>query len=342
MPRAVTHRYRDPVDEIWLAAAARLGVRVERTRDAYASYDGAGTLSIADGADFDADDSLAQMILHELCHALVAGEGAMARRDWGLDNETDADVALEHACHRLQAALSSRHGLRDFFAVTTDHRAYWDALPDDPLAPGSDPAIELARAAWVRARQGEAWSVLDEALSATRAIAEAASAHAPPGSLWRTPAPRHEATGFPLHRDAARRCGDCAWAAPEKRGLACRQSACEGRRAVAVDRQATACERFEPRLDEAACRACGACCREGFHLVQVGAREPLRKHHPELVQRDEHGFHVPRPGDRCIALDGNSPDFSCRVYDLRPKSCREFAIGGDACLQARRRVGLSR
>ena len=47
MERAVTRRYRDPLDEIWLAAARTLGLRVVRSDEVYAAYDGQGTLSIA-------------------------------------------------------------------------------------------------------------------------------------------------------------------------------------------------------------------------------------------------------------------------------------------------------
>ena len=54
---------------------------------------------------------LAQLILHELCHALVEGPGALNRPDWGLDNESARDVEREHACLRLQARLAQRQRL---------------------------------------------------------------------------------------------------------------------------------------------------------------------------------------------------------------------------------------
>ena len=41
----------------------------------------------------------------------------------------------ELACIRLQAHLTEQHGLRDMLGPTSDFRAYWDALPADPLAP---------------------------------------------------------------------------------------------------------------------------------------------------------------------------------------------------------------
>lgn len=73
MAREVTRVYRDPLDELWLACAAEVGLRVRRTADAYASTDGRGTLSISTPEHLDADDCLAQMVFHELCHALVQG-----------------------------------------------------------------------------------------------------------------------------------------------------------------------------------------------------------------------------------------------------------------------------
>src|ERR1043166_3435986 len=98
-PRDVTHRYRDPLDRIWLASAARLGLAVVRSSAAYASTDGRGTLHIGTPETLDPDDCLAQIVLHELCHALVQGDDSFAVADWGLDNETERDLEREWACH---------------------------------------------------------------------------------------------------------------------------------------------------------------------------------------------------------------------------------------------------
>lgn len=347
MARAVTHRYLDPVDEIWLATAKKLGFEVRRSDAAYASYDGSGVITIAISAAFDADDSLAQIIFHELCHALVTGPDARHLPDWGLHNADSRDLALEHACHRLQAALSNRHGLRDFMAVTTDHRPYWESLPDDPLAPGPDPAIELAQAAWQRARQGLWGEALDAALTATARIAQNVRPFSGEDSLWSSTRAMH-ASGFPLARDAEHTCGDCAWlfvAGPGRKEARCRQTRkgarSIGRRVQPLER---GCERWEPKLQADACGACGACCRQGFDLVPVRAREPLVRLHPELVHKDRHGLCLPRPAGRCVALDGDGDAhaYRCRIYANRPRACAEFEVSGDACLEARRRVGLSR
>jgi Fe-S-cluster containining protein len=71
-------------------------------------------------------------------------------------------------------------------------------------------------------------------------------------------------------------------------------------------------------------------------------RDTIRKRHPALVHEDAWGLHLPRPGGHCVALDVGADGHRCRVYADRPRACREFAVAGDACLEARRRVGLSR
>jgi hypothetical protein len=303
---------------------------------------------VAGRAELDADDSLAQIIFHELCHALVAGPEAMRKLDWGLCNEDGRDLVREHACHRLQAALSDRHGLRSLMAVTTEHRPYWDTLPEDPLANGLDPAIELAQAAWLRARRSAWAEALQSALEATARIAAVVRAFTAEPSLWSETRPLH-ASGFPIGRDAARTCGDCAWlfvAGPGRAVPRCRQTR-KGVHEIALRVQQTdrACDRFEHKLGPDACAPCGACCRQGFDLVAVRPREPITRLHPELLQEDRHGLGVPRPAGLCIALAGDGSreqPYRCRIYADRPRACAEFAVAGDACLQARRRIGLSR
>jgi Fe-S-cluster containining protein len=79
--------------------------------------------------------------------------------------------------------------------------------------------------------------------------------------------------------------------------------------------------------------------------VHLSAREPIVRLHPELVVREGRRIELLRTGERCAALDGgHAPDepYVCRVYDDRPRTCRDFAAGGEHCLTARRRVGLSR
>jgi hypothetical protein len=334
MSRTIDATYRDPLELIWLGCAGRIGWTVQRSEAVYASWDGRSVLTVSDASDFDADDSLAQLIFHEICHALVEGRRGQRRVDWGLENIDDRDLVREHACHRLQAALADRYGLRWMLAVTTDWRPYYDALPALPLAPGDDPAIALARRVWPEALRGTWAPHIDQALAATAALAAAVRPFAPVGSLWTRAVPLHPA-GFPVG-EAGQRCGGCAWFI-EGEGR-CRQAAQVPGEAPRVDPDWGACQRWEPPLDAAACGDCGACCREAFHQVPVGEHEPLAG--SPLVARDEYGLHLPRPGGRCVGLAPGQP-YRCAVYERRPRSCRDFAVGGDSCLEARRRVGLS-
>jgi len=346
MSREISRRYRDPLELVWLACARELGLTVERSSAVYAAFDGERTLTLSAPEHFDPDDSLAQLIFHELCHALVAGDKGRRRADWGMENVDERDLLQEHACHRLQAALASRHGLREFFAVTTDWRSYWDALPLDPLSPGADPAIPLAREAFVRARRGPWAAALERALARTAELAEVVRGldeELDAESLWRDTRALH-ASGFALGSDPQQRCAQCAFVSEQAGGLRCRKSNEDPRARARVRADAQACERFEARFDEHTCGACGACCREGFDRVDVRARDLVRKLHPELVKEDGFGRHLPRPTGRCVALVGSGEaraPYRCRIYAERPTACSDFAMGGDACLTARRRVGLS-
>lgn len=169
MSRRITHRYRDPLDEIWLHAAARIGFTVRRSTEVYAHSDGRGVLHLADRNAFDPDDSLAQLILHELCHAMVEGERAWTEADWGLDNVSSRDELREHAALRLQFALTSSFGLERVLAPTTDFRPYYDLLRGDPLH-GSDSACAPAHDGHRRSSAPPFSPALGDAFEATRAI----------------------------------------------------------------------------------------------------------------------------------------------------------------------------
>jgi len=198
MTRRITHRYVDPLDAVWLTAARRIGLEVVRSDEAFASTDGAGRLVLGTGGTLDPDDHLAQMVLHELCHGLVAGPDAFRQVDWGLANEDDRHLEQEQACLRVQAALADAHGLRDLLAPTTEHRAFWNALPAHPLDPGGHggAGVRLAAEALSRVATSPWHPHLDRALTATAAIADVlraagALAEPPPGddglaSLWST------------------------------------------------------------------------------------------------------------------------------------------------------------
>lgn len=332
MTPSTRHRtYDDPLDLIWRRLAHDLGWTLAHSNEVYASWSGNGTLTLCTPDDYDPDDSLAQMIFHEVCHALVQGPSRRSRIDWGMRNETpQSDALAEHACHRLQAALAGAWGLRDLLAVTTDWRPYWDSLPDNPLAPGDDPAIAPAQHAWVEAVRGPWAPHLTRALRATAQLADTVRHSAPPESLWHTTRPLHPQTERPLHPDAARTCATCTW---NDNGRCLHAG-------VRLAPESPACHRHEV-LEPHACLGCGACCREGFNVVGVLPDDAVHEVAPDWIVHDDHGAHLPRPGGTCIALEKDCTKWHCTIYAHRPQACRDFERGSEHCLTARRRVGLA-
>jgi len=184
MSRPIHHQYSDPLDLIWLDTARRLGMAVERSSKVFASWDGQKVLTLSTPENLDADDCLAQLIFHEICHALVEGPDGLTQADWGLENQDGSDLIREHACQRVQAALSDPYELRNFLAVTTDHRSYYDKLGPLPLTDCADPCVALARAGWLRSQEPPYSPILQEALAATADLLEITRPFAPPDSLW--------------------------------------------------------------------------------------------------------------------------------------------------------------
>ena len=180
MPRAPTHRYVDPLDQVWLGAAQRVGLTVARSGEVYAHSNGQGTLFLGEANTLDPDDGLAQMIFHELCHAMVEHPGSLARPDWGLDNTSPKDLVHEHACLRLQAKLSGEVGLRRYMAATTVFRRYYDRLPEDPMSPKDDEAVKLAQRGLRASRSPPFSPHVQNALKASALIIEQASAFVEP------------------------------------------------------------------------------------------------------------------------------------------------------------------
>ncbi len=182
--RTITKVYQDPLDVIWLQTASALGIHVVRSDEVFASWNGAGVLTIGTAATLDIDDSLAQMILHEICHLLVEGPSAMRLADWGIGGGDVGGRVREHACLRVQAALADTVGMRAFFAATTVFRKYYDALEADPLVPADDPAVVLATPAWQQSRRDPWQAALDRALRLSAAIESIVSEIAPTNSVW--------------------------------------------------------------------------------------------------------------------------------------------------------------
>lgn len=308
------------LDAVWIDAAAKLGIPVERGGEAYVHYDGA-RLHIAGDEHLDADDTVAQLVLHELCHALVAGPDGRGVPDWGMDN-TERDRLPEDAAVRLQAHLLGAYGLRGVLFPTTPVRVFFDALPGDAFSTGDEESMRLGRVAALRAAAKPVGPVLREALEESARIAQR---------------PLHPKSGLPMPSQpspspSSDRCGACAW---RTEGGYCRRAE---RRAL-VEESEPACARFEPTLD---CLACGACCRSAYDSVTVGARDPVLRRHPELVEYRGSYIELRRVGDRCAALAGpEGGPYRCTIYEDRPRCCRDFEAGGRHCLEARRRVGLT-
>jgi hypothetical protein len=300
------------LDDIWIACAQKLGVRVARGGDAYVHYDGA-VLHLATAEHLDADDTIAQLILHELCHWAVQGHAACFVADWGLDNTNDGDATRERAAVRLQAHLNAAWGLRAHLYPTTSVRAFYDSLGAAPLTDRPDDSIALADAGAERVAREPFAVALRDAFAASATVVGVAM---------------HRA-GAPLGVGA---CGTCVWRAPS--GL-CRRAGAR----VFVRADEVACARHEAALD---CLTCGACCRAGYDAVLVGPREAIVARQPQLVVLDGTTHLLRRRGDRCDALSGEPRGpYACAVYADRPRACSDLERGGRHCHTARNRVGLS-
>ena len=337
--RATHGEYADPIDLIWLDIAQELGFRIHRSDEAYASFDGCGRMTICTDAEFDPDDSLAQMILHEICHALVGGRNALKTPDWGLTSDQGDDLNKEHATHRLQASFCDKFGLRELFAVTTQWRPHYDSLGPEPLR-GDKPSVAMAKQGLENARAWNWENHILRGLKATAAVAEIVRPFAPVESTWRSSRPLHP-TGFIL--EGSHHCGDCAWFVTSPNGEhQCQHRCTENTPSISLEPSCPSCQRFEARFSPEECARCGACCREGFDAVPVGSEEPLRQLRPELLETRGNFTFIPRPGGRCAGLrTGSETHWRCDIYEDRPQSCRELEIGSSGCLQARQRVGLT-
>lgn len=197
---------------------------------------------------------------------------------------------------------------------------------------------------------------------------------APQKSLLQAPItpPALNFAALPVHSDPTLTCGTCAWAfspegSPEpgtSEILRCRQA--DDR---LVSRAARACQNHEVPFD---CLGCGACCREAYDTVEVAPDEPAAALHLPLLVERSGGYDMRRSGSRCACLQGGleldapvpsisggrEPDdagenvaprslpggapFTCSIYETRPQTCRDFTLGSEHCLSARRIVGLSR
>jgi hypothetical protein len=172
--RPILSRYLDPLELVWLATARRLGLTVRRDPAIFSRTDGSGMLWLGPRDDLDADDTVCQMLFHELCHWITNGVDSFRAEDWGFPLD-DADDPREFGCLRLQAWLAERHGLRGMLGPTGTFRQYYDRIPADVLEPLDDSpweaeVVAIARRAVATAQQPPFAPAVDEALAATAAL----------------------------------------------------------------------------------------------------------------------------------------------------------------------------
>ncbi|MCA9057890.1 MAG: hypothetical protein KDA85_05305 [Planctomycetaceae bacterium] len=184
MARKISRHYSDPLDLIWIDAARQLGIEIRRSNEVFASWDGQHTLTLGTPETLDPDDSLAQLIFHELCHAVCEMPDGLTLPDWGLQSDNPEHRVREYACLRLQAALADQFQLRTLMASTTVYRRYFDRIPTDALCDDGDPAVTMARAAHIRLLQSTWFPVLSQALQRTADIARIVAGIAAPDSVW--------------------------------------------------------------------------------------------------------------------------------------------------------------
>jgi hypothetical protein len=132
-------------------------------------------------------------------------------------------------------------------------------------------------------------------------------------------------------------CATCAWHYRGGRGSPVDR--CRRHKDARVEPDWPSCVVYEVDFD---CTACGACCREAYHRVEISRRDPFYTQHPERVSNEEGYLVVTRNGPRCGCLRVEGGTYTCDVYADRPWTCREFTRGSANCLDARRRVGLTK
>jgi uncharacterized protein len=100
-------------------------------------------------------------------------------------------------------------------------------------------------------------------------------------------------------------------------------------------------------LQPATCDKCGLCCEGiGSPVALYATRRGLESDHPfrplglpqELIREiDEHFlglFRGQEPQEQCLWY--NPATRRCRHYEWRPQVCRDYELGGSACLALRR------
>jgi hypothetical protein len=130
-------------------------------------------------------------------------------------------------------------------------------------------------------------------------------------------------------------CGECAWA--RLRGPGPKVLRCVAANNQRINPEWKGCSNWEDSHD---CLDCAACCGPAYDAVEVAPRDPVRKKQPTWIVAVDGRYQLKRRSDNhCSALLN---DNCCQIYQDRPKCCRDFEVGGDNCLFARRRLGFTK
>ena len=98
-------------------------------------------------------------------------------------------------------------------------------------------------------------------------------------------------------------------------------------RSEVSDTSDAASDHIDPTIQCSACEA--VCCRLKV-VLQPGDRVPT-----QYIDQDERGLSIMAKGEDgwCAAMDANS--MRCTIYAQRPRTCRDFDMGGSACREER-------
>ena len=133
-----------------------------------------------------------------------------------------------------------------------------------------------------------------------------------------------------------RTCSSCVWHYVGGRGRAV--SRCRRYAGARLEPDWAACAAYTEALD---CLRCGACCREAYHAVEVGPRDPFVKKQKDRLVRVDGRFNIIRKDGICGCLAPADGCWPCTVYEDRPKTCRDFEPAGNNCIDARVRLGIT-
>ena len=129
-------------------------------------------IAVVPNNELDPDDTLAQILLHELIHHFVQGQPSYSSPDWGLDNTTEKHVVNEHAALLMQAALLDIYGLRNILVPTTDFRSFYERIPQPAPVSTETEAQRLASSGLNRLMNHPSYASLNRELTRIRDLCE--------------------------------------------------------------------------------------------------------------------------------------------------------------------------